>query len=696
MPITQKNVLGGNGIPYTYEADGPGDHGLIPNNTYFKDLTDSLIYYKNSLGDVVGLFTTGIDSVDHGEVYYVSPEGNDASGSAGNINKPYLTLEGARDAATAHRRRRFTVYGVAQADITIDGTPHTSNLGTAALNAAALAASIGVNATYVAATDYFEVEIAPTFTASGLTANIYTSIFVTIHVFPGVYAVTTTDVSGLCVSGVSWYFAPGTTVTKATANPLFSLDGLYHVSNVLGYADITVSTTAFYAFNSAASNLEWVIEINSCTGNALVGSSNTGTKTYLTARKSLISSGNVAAATNAGHYFIKCPYIQGSVAGYGANTGVLTCAGGGGTSCHIEADVITNTLAGYSFQSYSSTSVYIKARTTGVILTSSPSVLDIAICSSLESGDSTKFNGYATSVAFSGGDLSVGRFTNLTGTASTGHFTGLFENGNIAISGGTPTNLSKAHYDIWGNGTYSGSGNTVTVSNSSYLNLLGSWHVYGSVTVSNGGVVNLKGDYRPYGPLNGSPSINVNAGGKLILEGTARLGPENGISGSVIGINGGDVICNGGTVITPELGYRPIVAVAAPRDLKVYGGGLVSNNLYMLDNTKGIDAYSVIAAGVATSLTINGDLYSEADTVTYNTTALMATRLISLINAGSPNLNQYRAAPYGSYTGYVVIIYTGAGVTVPVNLAFSASAPSSFALNQTINAGNIVLDTNVV
>ncbi len=695
MPIVQKNVLGGNGISYTYEADGPGDHVLIPNSTYFKDLTDKLIYYKNSIGDVVGLFTTGIDAVNHGDVYYVSPEGNDASGSAGNINKPYLTLEGARDAAYTHKRRRFTISNTAQADITIDGTPYTSNLGTAALNAAALAAAIGAPATYVAATNYFEVEIAPTFTSSGMTANIYESSHVNIHVFTGTYVVTTTDTNGLAVDGASWYFAPGTAITKATAGNLFDMANLFYPCNVLGYADITVNTIAFQSFGSAGT-FDWVIEINSCTGYALVASNNSGTKTYLTARKSLISSGSVASATNAGHYFIKCPYIQGSVLGFGINTGVLTCAGGGGTSCNIEADIITNTLVGYSFHSYSSTSVHIKAREAGVVFTSSPSVLDIAKCTNLESGGITKFNGFATNVTFSGGDLNVALFTNLTGTASTGHFSGSFENGTITINGGTPTALSKAYYDIHGNGTYAGSGNAVTVSNASYVNLLGSWHVYGTVTINNGGVVNLKGDYRPYGPLNAAPSINVNAGGKLILEGVAQMGSDNGLGGSVIGINGGTVICNGGTVLTNHLGLRPIIAVAAPRDLKVYGGGLVSNNLYMLDNTKGIDAYSVTAAGVATSLTINGDLYSEADTITYNTTALMATRLISLINAGSPDLNAYRAVSYGSYTGYVVVIYTGAGVTFPVNSTLSATAPTSFAITPTILAGNIVLDEDVV
>ncbi len=693
MSIAAKNVSGGNGIPYTYEASGPAAHALISNSTYFKDLTDGLIYYKNSVGDVVGLFTTGIDSVNHGDVYYVSPEGNDASGSAGNINKPYLTLEGARDAALTHKRRRFTISNTAQADITIDGTPYTSNLGTAALNAAALAAAIGVNATYIAATSYFEVEIEPTFTVSGLTANIYTSSHVNIHVFAGTYVVTTTDTNGLAVDGASWYFAPSTIVTKATAGVLLGLTQLMYGCNMFGYADITTTSQTFSGSGSVAT-FDWLIELNSCTSSGILDASTAGiaTRCYLNARKSLISSGNVAAATNTGHYTINCPYIQGNTA-FGVNTGVLTCAGGGGTSCNVTADVIVNTGAGLAFESYSSTSVYIKARDVNRIRTSSPSRLDVTTCTALyASGGTIAFNGHVTNVEFSGGSVHCNTFDNLTGTATSGYFAGKHVSGTISCTGGVATSLEKVFYDL--HSTPSSGNYAHTISGASYVNLLGAWRLYGGFTVNDGGVVHVKGIVQSF-YIGAVHFIRVNTGGMLILEGKLIMEEDRTIASTLIGLDGGHLICKGGTILTPNLAHRPIVAITAPRDIKVYGGGLVSDNLYMLTTTKNMNGYDVTAVA-ATSIDVDGTTYSEADTATYNTVALLANRIVSLINAGSPDLNVYRATTYGTAYTTIIIVHSAIVINNLVNITVGTVGITSFALTPTILAGNIVLDEDVV
>ncbi len=50
MPVHIKRVSGI--VNYSYEVDGPADHALIPESAYFKDLSDGLIYFKNSLGAV--------------------------------------------------------------------------------------------------------------------------------------------------------------------------------------------------------------------------------------------------------------------------------------------------------------------------------------------------------------------------------------------------------------------------------------------------------------------------------------------------------------------------------------------------------------------------------------------------------------------------------------------------------------------
>ena len=44
MAIYNKTIKNSNGITYTKEVDGPSDWYGIQNNTYFKDLSDDLIY----------------------------------------------------------------------------------------------------------------------------------------------------------------------------------------------------------------------------------------------------------------------------------------------------------------------------------------------------------------------------------------------------------------------------------------------------------------------------------------------------------------------------------------------------------------------------------------------------------------------------------------------------------------------------
>ena len=59
MGIYDKKITGSNGINYTKEVDGPSDWGGIPYNTYFKDLSDGLIYFRNSGGAVIAIYELG-------------------------------------------------------------------------------------------------------------------------------------------------------------------------------------------------------------------------------------------------------------------------------------------------------------------------------------------------------------------------------------------------------------------------------------------------------------------------------------------------------------------------------------------------------------------------------------------------------------------------------------------------------------
>ncbi len=100
MPITVSRRYNSNGINYTYEADGPADHALIPNSTYFKDLTDSLLYYKNPSGVVLNLFSEEAAATSENSIH-VMVSGSDATGTRNDMNKPFQTLVAAVAASVA-------------------------------------------------------------------------------------------------------------------------------------------------------------------------------------------------------------------------------------------------------------------------------------------------------------------------------------------------------------------------------------------------------------------------------------------------------------------------------------------------------------------------------------------------------------------------------------------------------------------
>tara|TARA_R110000803_G_scaffold10756_2_gene32699 strand:+ start:36274 stop:36858 length:585 start_codon:yes stop_codon:yes gene_type:complete len=78
MGIYDKKITGSNGINYTKEVDGPSDWAGIAYNTFFKDLSDGLIYWKNTSGDVI-------------HIYEVSGGGGGGGGSS-VINDVKVTL----------------------------------------------------------------------------------------------------------------------------------------------------------------------------------------------------------------------------------------------------------------------------------------------------------------------------------------------------------------------------------------------------------------------------------------------------------------------------------------------------------------------------------------------------------------------------------------------------------------------------
>jgi hypothetical protein len=57
MAIRDKIISGSNGINFTKETDSSADWPSIANGTYFKDVADGLIHYKNLTGTVLEIFS---------------------------------------------------------------------------------------------------------------------------------------------------------------------------------------------------------------------------------------------------------------------------------------------------------------------------------------------------------------------------------------------------------------------------------------------------------------------------------------------------------------------------------------------------------------------------------------------------------------------------------------------------------------
>jgi hypothetical protein len=68
MAITQSAIRNNNGITFTLITDSSADWSSVPNSTYFKDLSDGLIHYKDASGNVLEIFSSS-SNVNYGTIY---------------------------------------------------------------------------------------------------------------------------------------------------------------------------------------------------------------------------------------------------------------------------------------------------------------------------------------------------------------------------------------------------------------------------------------------------------------------------------------------------------------------------------------------------------------------------------------------------------------------------------------------------
>mgnify|MGYP003634738550 FL=1 len=175
----------------------------------------------------------------------------------------------------------------------------------------------------------------------------------TIHVKSGIYNITTTSNTGLCISGVNHYFEPNSKVYKTTAGPMFGKATDSLESNVYGSGSFYGSGSCGYIFQNNGSEgsgytqiYEWDICENSSTGCSISVSNE---NIILKGKRSIVSSGGAAITTtdNSGaikaNISIDCPLIKSTVA-----QGILQSSLSGGTSSVAKLSVNADDIIGTS------------------------------------------------------------------------------------------------------------------------------------------------------------------------------------------------------------------------------------------------------------------------------------------------------------------------------------------------------------
>ncbi len=720
MPITQKTTSGGNGINYTYEADAAIDHALIPNSTYFRDKSDSLIYYKNALGDVLSMFTESLSAVDIGKNLYVTPTGNNASGTIGNPTKPYLTLEGARDAALTYYVRRYvvTTAAVATSIFLDDGSgmivPATfsSNAGTTkAADAAALVAAINADPIALTASqdnpgvdEYFYITAdvpGNIFTGSALT-NLTLSIKLNIFIAAGSYTVT--DINGLHVSGVNWHCDPGVTITKTAAGPLFNITPSNDPFVFKGSADILLGGAATYLLGPGVSYYDVDFECRNITQTAGV--------TFITS----VVGANTRFRCKVNNISNTSGYIwEGNQAGY--NHGMLDIEFGNvvcQTSCFVSSIYVIGVIKGNRATSTTGdvfTGIYLSNYIFDIneVTATAPANYAFNINGNIYNNDIIINCGTSSGIRVEGGVVNyTGRLTNLLVVYGSVKIDGIVthaaivQGGEVEFKSGSDNNS----YTVVTGGTCiqnmsnTSYGPTLTCSAGTLI-LRGrsnNFYTLASRTVSGTGKLICEADII-YGGSDylGNREIFTVAGGTLLLRKCTISNINNIFSASGVGIvySGGNLICDGATILTNSTTTPAIRVDGMNRNIKVLTGGLNTNrpeNGGTLAAKSQVVRFTVLD-NTGSDVSLNGTQFIST---LLTTAADIAAELVGLVNADvllpvtasqdNPGIDDY----FYCTADAPATLFTIASN----NLTETVLTYASYALTNTIG-GTIIDDTDI-
>jgi hypothetical protein len=671
---------------------------------------------------------------DLSKILFVDPNGNDLTGEKGNLSKPYLTLEAAKTAALAGDLIYvfpgiYTVTTTGAEGLAKDGVRYyfspeaivnksttgpifyangflygfnvygygnfnkTTNIGPIfATNNILVYGSVTTFGSLVGGTGY-------TTGLKATTGGTGTGLIVNVTSVGGTGNITALTISN---AGQTYKVGDVITITGGTTPATITVTAI--TPNYNSDADISFEANDLFmsaadfalSFNSTARvNLKFN-NLLSTTTSVYLGSSNITIDMY-----SIVSTAGYAFSGSGGNqYFQSCNLLVSGYLIHATSTAVniYTMLIGIGNNCTFNVNnILTNSSNGTAIISngYNNTLSLNVGYITSINGTYGSASYDVYLngtCGVI-SGQLNLFGGQVIQI----NGISAGVIdTTYSGTrANAGGLT-------ISISGGNVTLNMRDQDSTTG---FNISGGVVTLN--------GTWtnDDLSSDAVLTGGTLILNGDYEWGGPIYTSSrayGINV-TGGKLIVNGTIRINyPETttarSLNASPIQYGSGKVIINGGVLISNIPNATPIRATSAGLSLRVYSGGM-NTNLIANGGTlaaKKMKVRFTVNAVAATSITLNdgtggNEGFTESNTAVYNTTALLAQRMVTLINASATlDITASQDTPGTDAYFYAEADVANAGYTVVTyaNLTELGLVPGMFALTQSV-LGTIIEDTDV-
>jgi hypothetical protein len=525
----------------------------------------------------------------------------------------------------------------------------------------------------------------------------------TIYVNTGTYVVTTTDANGLSKSGVNWFFQPGAVVSKATIGNIFNDTGFANTCNIFGKAvfnktattgNISTITKSYSVFechtfsvtnsygidvSGSYSNVSFVYGISSGNGVLYIGASYCNIN-FVNVKSTATSSIQCAAGSN--YSMITGNFAESTV------SRSIYISGASGLIFNI--DNVTGN--GEGFGAYASSSIIFTGNTNHLYLFG---------------GGGTTFNGYATIIKASGllvGGARCGSLIVNNDYGDTGAVNVTMQGGGLSIvvsAGVANVKLPKACTYL----ATTVSGGVLNFENTRFED--GYFYGAGYDFVISGGRVNLNNLQselvdRSYafkltgGILDLGSSRTKNTSSALIPY------VANGARQSGIYWTGGTIISNGARIITANDDCLSIQAVSTGLSMKVLSAGFNTTNTTSITTAKKQKVKCTVASVLSTSITLNdgsggNEIFTEANTGVYNTVALLAQRMVSLINASATlDITASQDIPGTDAYFYLESDVSGTAFTIPAsaNIVVALVRPNSNAFT-VLCGGSIIQDINI-